>query len=58
MISSIESFSMISNCSGRLARNIFIRMGGFAGALDLKIDGVANVIEKGFGTGVYVSFSG
>ena len=47
MISSIESFSMIFHCSGRLARNIF-----------LKINSVANVIEKGLETGIAVSFGG
>jgi hypothetical protein len=40
MISSIESFSMIFHCSGRLALNIFL------------------VIEKGFETGVAISFGG
>jgi len=31
---------------------------GVTGILDLKIDSVANVIEKGFETGVSVSFGG
>jgi hypothetical protein len=36
----------------------FSQNGRVAGILDLKIDGVANVIEKGFETGVSVSFGG
>jgi hypothetical protein len=36
----------------------FSQNGRVAGILDLKIDGVANVIEKCFETGIAVAFGG
>ena len=36
----------------------FSQNGGIAGVFDLKVDSVANVIKKGFETGVAVSFCG
>jgi hypothetical protein len=36
----------------------FSQNGSIAGILDLKIDGVADVIEKGLETGIAVSFGG
>ena len=36
----------------------FSKNGCVAGILDLKIIGVANVVEKGFKTGIAVSFGG